>query len=101
MQGLNVETTHIYRIYVKYKASALPAAGAASQNLQIGIGQNTASNIFVNIPYRDTEWHLAQVSIKPDVNTPYFFASESGIADKVGFMIDDVKFYDLGIPNLD
>lgn len=101
MQGLKVETTHIYRIYVKYKASALPAAGAASQNLQIGIGQNSANSLYMNIPFRDTEWHLAQVPIKPDVKDPYFFASESGIADKVGFMIDDVKFYDLGIPNLD
>jgi hypothetical protein len=101
LQGLKVETTHIYRIYAKYKASALPAAGAASQNLQIGIGQNTVAAIFVNIPYRDTEWHLAQVSIKPDVKEPYFFATESGIADKVGYMIDDVKFFDLGIPNLD
>jgi hypothetical protein len=101
MQDLAVQITHVYRIYASYKASALPAAGAASQNLQLGIGQDGASSVFINYGFRDTDWHLAQVPIVPSIATPYLFATESGTADRVGFMIDDIKFYDLGIPKLD
>jgi hypothetical protein len=101
MQGLSLETNRIYRIYASYKASATPEAGAASQNLQIGIGQSGGTSLFENYSASDTKWHLAQFNITTDIPTYFLFAGESGTADGVGMMIDDIRLYDLGIPKLD